>query len=123
MAFDQFVSLVDMIIEWYYSGLKLEMAEGQAKLLLLKLSNLLLSKYECVHKHTTLISYPFSLIVDPANGCPLQCPSCVHTSTKNAKDFIWPAGFLTENRFRTFSTSTVLTDSTCTSPLWRALTE
>jgi len=102
MAVDQFVSLVDMITEWYYSGLKLEMAEGQAKLLLLKLSNLLLSKYECVHKHTTLISYPFSLIVDPANGCPLHCPSCVHTSSKNAKDFIWPAGFLTENRFRTF---------------------
>jgi len=102
MAFDQFVSLVDMMVERCYSILKLEMAEGHAKLLLLKLSNLLLSKYECVHKHTTLISYPFSLIVDPANGCALHCPGCVHTSSDNAKNFIWPAGFLTENLFRAF---------------------
>jgi len=101
-AFDQFVSLVDRMVEHYYSALKLEMADAQAKLLLLKLSNLLLSKYECIHKHTTLISYPFSLIVDPANGCPLHCPSCVHTSNDNAKNFIWPAGFLTENLFRAF---------------------
>jgi MoaA/NifB/PqqE/SkfB family radical SAM enzyme len=102
MAFDQFVSLIDMMVERSYSALKLEMAEGHAKLLLLKLSNLLLSKYECIHKHTTLISYPFSLIVDPANGCGLRCPACVHTSSDNAKKFIWPAGFLTENLFRAF---------------------
>ncbi len=102
MAFDQFVSLIDTMVERYHSALKLEMPEGHAKLLLLKLSNLLLSKYECIHKHTTLISYPFSLIVDPANGCSLHCPACVHTSTDNARNFIWPAGFLTENLFREF---------------------
>ena len=102
MPFDEFVALVDRIVEECYSGLKMEMPEGHAKLLLLKLSNLLLSKYECTHKHATVISYPFSLIVDPANGCPLHCPSCVHTSTGNAGKFIWPAGLLTENLFCSF---------------------
>jgi len=102
MPFGQFVSLVDMLVERYYPALKLDMPEGQAKLLLLKLSNLLLSKYECVHKHTTLISHPFSLIVDPANGCSLHCPACVHTSSGNRKNFIWPGGFLEEDLFLAF---------------------
>ena len=104
MAFEQFVSLVDLIVERSYDALKMEMPEGHAKLLLLKLSNLLLSKYECIHKHTTLISHPFSLIVDPANGCSLHCPACVHTSTDNAQNFIWPPGFLKEDLLRDFLT-------------------
>jgi MoaA/NifB/PqqE/SkfB family radical SAM enzyme len=102
MPFDWFVSLVDTMVERCYSTLELEMPQAHAKLLLLKLSNLLLLKYECVHKHTTLVSYPFSLIVDPANGCSLHCPACVHTSSDNARNFNWPAGFLTESLFWAF---------------------
>jgi len=71
------------------------------KLFVLKISNLLIAKYQFLRHHTTLIAKPFGLLVDPCNGCNLYCPGCVH-SKNVANDFIWPKGNLTEEVFRRF---------------------
>lgn len=71
-----------------------------AKLFLLKISNLLIAKYEHAHRHVILISHPVGLLVDPSNGCGLKCPGCVHSGKQAAWD--WPPGLLKEEVFRAF---------------------
>jgi len=76
-------------------------AYGQA--LLVKISNLLLGKYHYRCRHDFLLSSPFGLIVDPANGCPLHCPGCLHNRAfQNKVHPDWPAGLLEMDRFRCF---------------------
>lgn len=77
--------------------------ELEAKLFLLKISNLLIGKYQYINRYIHLISRPFGLIVDPANGCNLHCPGCVHSKNANAtRDFLWPPGNLREETFQDF---------------------
>ncbi len=71
-----------------------------AKILLLKIANLLIAKYHFRYRHTSLISQPFGLLVDPCNSCPLQCPGCLHGSyLKTHKSINWPGGLLAPHTF------------------------
>jgi MoaA/NifB/PqqE/SkfB family radical SAM enzyme len=66
----------------------------------LKTLNLLLAKYHFRERSAELLSRPFGLVVDPANGCNLECPGCVHSAgAKERKLFDWGKGLLTEERF------------------------
>lgn len=69
-----------------------------AQLLALKITNLLMARYEYLHAHTRLLARPFGLIIDPANHCNLHCPGCVHSNTERVKNirFDWPPGLLRE---------------------------
>jgi len=73
------------------------------KALLLKVANLLIAKYQYEQRHDLLISFPYFLVIDPANGCPLHCPGCLHNRTFKEKiGPDWQAGFLSEKIFGTF---------------------
>src|SRR5579863_6898246 len=50
-----------------------------AKALALKIANLILAKFHFQERSDLLYSRPFGLVVDPANGCNLACPGCVHS--------------------------------------------
>ncbi|MFQ5425618.1 MAG: hypothetical protein ACE5EV_00890, partial [Gaiellales bacterium] len=52
---------------------------GFAKLLTLKLCNLLVAKFHVRHRHTVLASRPTQFTLDPSNACQLRCPGCVHS--------------------------------------------
>jgi MoaA/NifB/PqqE/SkfB family radical SAM enzyme len=72
-----------------------------AKALALKALNLLVAKYHFQARSETLFSRPFGLLVDPANGCNLACPGCVHSEhSKSLKLFDWDKGMLSEERFQ-----------------------
>lgn len=74
-----------------------------AKLMTLKLCNLVAGKYHFIHRHTTVASRPFQLMLDPSNSCQLQCPGCVHTSNLEIKQrFNWPDGLLNIETFHRF---------------------
>ena len=85
----------------------LQQATGNAnyaKLLLLKISNLLVMKYQFLHGHEHLLGRPFGLLVDPSNSCPLRCPGCLHNSYFRQHDTIidWPDGLLSLETFERF---------------------
>ena len=71
------------------------------KLAVLKITNLLVSKYQFLRRDSRLLSKPFGLLVDPSNGCNLHCPGCVHSPTTPLK-FLWPSGLMSEELFRAF---------------------
>ena len=65
----------------------------------LKLLNLLLAKYHFQMRSTALVSRPFGM-VDPANGCNLGCPGCVHSArAKSLHLFDWGSGMLPLEQF------------------------
>jgi len=73
-----------------------------AKLMTLKIVNLLVGKYHFINKHTTIASRPIQLMIDPANACQLTCPGCVHTSNPAwaAQAVIhWPNGMLSLDQY------------------------
>ena len=71
-----------------------------AKALSLKLLNLLLAKHHFLSRSTIVSSNPFGLVVDPANGCNLACPGCVHSAGARASHaFDWKPGMLEGDRF------------------------
>jgi MoaA/NifB/PqqE/SkfB family radical SAM enzyme len=73
------------------------------KALTLKILNLLVAKYHFQARSEYLYSRPFGLIVDPANGCNLACPGCVHSEhSKTLKLFDWQKGMLCMDRFQSF---------------------
>jgi MoaA/NifB/PqqE/SkfB family radical SAM enzyme len=72
-----------------------------AKVLTLKVLNLLVAKYHFQARSEAVFSRPFGLIVDPANGCNLSCPGCVHSDhSRTLKVFDWDKGMLCEERFQ-----------------------
>jgi len=72
-----------------------------AKAFTLKILNLLLAKYHFRERSRALVSRPVGLLVDPANGCNLACPGCVHSSgSKEIRRFDWNTGMLSEERFQ-----------------------
>lgn len=82
---------------------KAGMPASYARAFLLKISNLLISKYQYCHRHEHLIAYPFSLIVDPSNSCPLHCPGCLHDRLFQKKiGSDWPDGNLDPDKFSAF---------------------
>ncbi len=73
----------------------------ECKLILLKMLNLVISRYQYSRRDPLLIAKPFGLLVDPSNGCNLHCPGCVHSSTSPVQ-FSWPPGLMKEGLFRSF---------------------
>jgi hypothetical protein len=63
VEFVSYVRAVDSANEQLYPKLSAEIGETAAQLFLLKISNLLVSKYECTFRHTTVISSPFDLLI------------------------------------------------------------
>jgi len=97
--FRSFISLVDGMINLYHTGLtKYFGSDLKAKLFLAKVTNLLVSKYQYIRLHNRLLGRPFGLLVDPANGCNLHCPGCVHTPGGKYA-FHWDKGILSEELF------------------------
>jgi len=75
-------------------------SDAAAGLLAAKMLNLLLADYHFRLRSEALCSQPFGLIVDPANGCNLTCPGCVHSEHSKAFQlFDWNKGMLSEERF------------------------
>ena len=59
------------------------------------MTNLAVARHHFHHRHTTLASRPFQLMLDPVNNCHLSCPGCLHTSNpRHAESFDWPGGLL-----------------------------
>ena len=100
------LKVVLRVLEAAREPLSLAFREGlgasvAAKALTLKVLNLLLAKYHFRERSRVLLSHPPGLIVDPANGCNLACPGCVHSSgNKEFKRFDWNQGLLSEDRFQ-----------------------
>jgi len=69
-------------------------------LLSLKIINMLVGKYERIKKKIIIQNRPYGLVVDPANGCNLHCPSCVHSLSQT--EFDWPNGLLTDESYNNF---------------------
>jgi pyruvate-formate lyase-activating enzyme len=69
-----------------------------AQAMTIKVLNLCLGKHQFRARSTVLAARPFGLLLDPANGCNLACPGCVHSrSAKKAGAFDWQAGMLSES--------------------------
>jgi len=69
--------------------------QAYAKLLTLKILNLLVSKYHFSNRHSGVASRPFQLMLDPANSCQLRCPGCIHTENPRLRQqYSWPAGVM-----------------------------
>lgn len=101
--FGDFLTLVDESRLEVYKRLRYEIGEVSAKILLLKVTNLLVAKYEYLHRHSYLLSYPILILIDPANGCNLHCPGCVHSNNPKVSSlFLWPPGNLSRERYKVF---------------------
>ncbi|WP_264712475.1 radical SAM protein [Limobrevibacterium gyesilva] len=79
-----------------------------ARLVLLKVGNLLVSQHGFHHRHTQLAGRPTQIMLDPSNTCQLQCPGCVHSSNATAGYgppgdgrifFEWPKGVMPPGTF------------------------
>lgn len=103
-SFPDFLSQIDRgqsdaLLELVRSGIQ----QNFAKALLLKISNLMIGRYQYQNRHDYLISNPYALIIDPANSCPLHCPGCLHN--KEFQEKIgpdWPSGTLSEKQYTQF---------------------
>ncbi len=74
-----------------------------AKLMLLKVGNLLVARHGFHHRHTVLAARPTQIMLDPSNTCQLHCPGCVHCPRANGmvpdpsgerSSFDWPKGMM-----------------------------
>lgn len=95
---------VDRAKEPLYLSLKHYYPQGSfAKLLALKIINLIVAKYHYHYRHTTLTSRPFHFLVDPSNSCQLHCPGCVHTCNEDwQNEADWPNAILDFDQYSKF---------------------
>jgi len=71
-----------------------------AKLLYLKATNFVVSRYHFTRRHARLASRPVTLMVDPSNSCQLACPGCVHTENPEFQaQLVWPQGVMRPSTF------------------------
>jgi len=84
-----------------YVRLTKDFSHYAAYLIALKAINIIVSENEKKLRKTKIANRPMGLIVDPANGCLLNCPGCVHTLSKN-NPFDWPNGILPKETFEKF---------------------
>lgn len=74
-----------------------------ARLLAMRIINLVVARHHFHHRHTQVAARPFQLMVDPVNNCHLSCPGCLHTSNPEfAKTFDWPGGAIQPELFDRF---------------------
>ena len=70
-----------------------------AKALTVKILNLLAAKHDLRSRALRPQSRPFGLTFDPANGCTLRCPGCVHSvRSVESRLFDWPSAMLSEQQ-------------------------
>ncbi len=82
-----------------YTSLRARFTSTAAQALALKILNLCLARYHFHARHTSVLSRPFGLVIDPSNMCELACPGCVHsTRSEELKLFDWHKGTLSEDR-------------------------
>jgi MoaA/NifB/PqqE/SkfB family radical SAM enzyme len=98
--FHKYAELVDELCKNHIADATEMLGATSAQLMLLKVSNLLVAKYEYMHRHTAMICHPVGFLIDPCNGCNLRCPGCVHSGAQS--DWDWPSGILKEEVFRSF---------------------
>ena len=73
------------------------------KLVAMKVSNLFAADFHFHHRHSMLASLPVQLLIDPANGCQLACPGCVHSGNPAwSRHFDWPSATLSVTDSRDF---------------------
>jgi len=99
----EFLKQVDARKNIIYEAFVDRYSPAYAKLMTLKIVNLLVGKYHYLNKHTTIASRPIQLMIDPANACQLTCPGCVHTSNPAwaAQAVIhWPSGMLSLDQYK-----------------------
>lgn len=99
-----FLELVDSKKYQIYGKFASAYTEPYAKLMALKIVNLIVGKYHYRNTHTTIASRPIELMIDPANACQLDCPNCVHSSSPRAKaakydELYWPPGMLSYEQY------------------------
>jgi pyruvate-formate lyase-activating enzyme len=79
-----------------------------AKLIMLKVGNLLIARHGFYHRHTLLAGRPTQIMLDPSNTCQLQCPGCAHSPTSEGRlpdpnggrrSFDWPKGMIQSGTF------------------------
>lgn len=95
-----YLKRVDEFNEELYPELQALFGKTAAQLILLRISNLLVSRFETYNRLTTVVGNPIGILVDPANNCTLQCPGCVHTGNQKVNQFNWPSGQLKMDDFR-----------------------
>ena len=72
-----------------------------ARLLYLKATNFVVSRYHYASRHAQLASRAVTLMLDPSNSCQLACAGCVHTENPEFRAQLqWPHGVM---RPRTFA--------------------
>ena len=81
--FKNFLASVDKFKKEFYNWLRRKFGDSGAKILLLKITNLLVAKYEYFHRHAYVLSYPAGLKIDPTYGCNLRCPGCRYSNPEN----------------------------------------
>lgn len=73
------------------------------KLVALKAANAFAADYHFRNRHSTLVSRPVLLQVDPTNACQMHCPSCLHSANSAwASRFDWPSATLGVGEFDKF---------------------
>lgn len=107
---DDFASFLEKVDAFQQEFCERVISAGEmpqyAKAFSIKISNLLIGKYQFRNRHDHLVSSPYALIVDPSNNCPLHCPGCLHNrifQDKIGPD--WPLALLQEGVFDKFITS------------------
>ena len=97
--FPRFLEAIDSANAESVGELAAKQGDVAAQLMLLRVSNALVAKYEYVHGHTVVLARPLSLYIDPSNACPLACPGCVHMKEEAGKNFIWPKSMMKPDCF------------------------
>ncbi|MDP3552446.1 radical SAM/SPASM domain-containing protein [Methylocystis sp.] len=77
-------------------------SETYAKLMILRICNILMLKHASYHGHLDVASMPLQLLLDPANTCQLQCPGCVHSPSLKDR-FDWNTGVMSEKCYEKLS--------------------
>jgi|GEM_PF-1489470 len=95
---EKYMSYLDETIAQLRPYINIVLNRGDAELFLLKITNILAAKYQYLRRHTSLVAKPFGLLVDPANGCNLHCPGCIHTPGKNSA-YLWDKSLLSKETF------------------------
>lgn len=71
-----------------------------ARLVALRLTNLVVARFHFHHRHSRLASRPIELMLDPVNNCHLSCPGCLHTANPGfAGAFDWPGGRIADEHY------------------------
>jgi MoaA/NifB/PqqE/SkfB family radical SAM enzyme len=78
-------------------------SDSFCRLVALKIANALAADFHFRQRHSSLVSRPIQLQVDPTNVCHMHCPACLHSAnTAWASRFDWPSATLSVGEFEEF---------------------